>query len=201
MNDNTMSTKVMVFARLSYSSIWNPRGFDGQEEKYSASLILPKDYDTLKEWINNDVYAEKFKKQNDSIKKAIENAKKLNADKFGGKIPAPSNLKTPLRDGDTDREDDGNYNNCYFINASSKKKPQIVDIYKKPITNEDDVYSGCYILATINFYAYNVSGNKGIAAGLNNILKWADGEYLGGNVNAESDFADIEVDGALDFIN
>ncbi len=42
---------------------------------------------------------------------------------FGGKVPA--NLKLPLRDGDTEREDDVNSQDAYFINASSKQAPGI----------------------------------------------------------------------------
>jgi hypothetical protein len=35
-----------------------------------------------------------------------------------------------------------------------------------------------------------VSGNRGIACGLNNLQKLKDGESLGGRVSAEVDFAD-----------
>lgn len=51
-----------------------------------------------------------------------------------------------------------------------------------------EVYSGCYARVSINFYAYNVSGNKGIACGLNNVQKLSDGDYLGGRSRAEDDF-------------
>ena len=55
------------------------------------------------------------------------------------------------------------------------------------------MYSGCYVYASVNFYAYNTSGNKGIAAGLNNVLKVADGEPLGGRISAEADFYDMDI--------
>ena len=53
-----------------------------------------------------------------------------------------------------------------------------------------EVYSGVYGRASINFYAFNSNGNKGIACGLNNLQKLRDGEPLGGRSRAEDDFAD-----------
>ena len=47
-----------------------------------------------------------------------------------------------------------------------------------------------YGRASINFYAFNSNGNKGIACGLNNLQKIAAGEPLGGKSRAEDAFAD-----------
>ena len=50
-----------------------------------------------------------------------------------------------------------------------------------------------YGRASINLYAYNVNGNRGIAAGLNNLQKLADGDPLGGMASRpEDDFADLD---------
>ena len=58
-----------------------------------------------------------------------------------------------------------------------------------------EVYSGVYGRASINFYAFNSNGNKGIACGLNNLQKIRDGEPLGGKSSAASDFAtDVDED-------
>ena len=43
--------------------------------------------------------------------------------------------------------------------------------------------------ASIEFYAYNTEGGKGIAASLRQILKVSDGEKLGGDGSATNDFA------------
>ena len=43
-------------------------------------------------------------------------------------------------------------------------------------------------------YAFNSSGNRGIACGLNNIQKLSDGTPLGGHSRAEDDFADLDDD-------
>ena len=67
-----------------------------------------------------------------------------------------------------------------------------------PILTRSEVYSGVYGRASISFYAFNSSGNKGIACGLNNLQKIRDGEPLGGKASAESDFASDEDDDFLD---
>ena len=48
--------------------------------------------------------------------------------------------------------------------------------------------------ASVNFYAFNSNGNRGIACGLNNIQKLSDGTPLGGHSRAEDDFADLDDD-------
>lgn len=176
-------TRVMVQARASYAHIFEPHAVnEGDDEKYNVSLIISKDDE----------------KSLNSINKAIENAKENGKEKFGGKIPA--NLKTPLRDGDVDREDDDAYENAYFINANTKRKPQVLDMQGQRTDDPDDVYSGCYIRVTVNFYPFAVSGNKGIACGLGNIMKAKDGEPLsGGGAKAEDEFAEfIDFDADLD---
>lgn len=184
MNENVTTKCRIGEVRLSYVHIFQPEATaEGGEKKYSVSLIIPK---TNKALLNE-------------IKVAIEAAKQAGVAKFGGKVPA--NLKTPLRDGDLERPDDDAYAGCYFINASSRTKPGVVKRMKVngqtvmvEVTNEEDVYSGCYGFASVNFFAFNTSGNKGIAAGLNNVLKTRDGEYLGGRASAQTDFGDINLE-------
>ena len=167
-----MSKVVTGKVRFSYANVWEPKSINGGEEKYSVSILIPK----------------KDTKTVEAIKKAIEEAKQEGVAKFGGKVP--NVLKTPLRDGDEERPDDPAYEGHYFFNASSSRKPQIVDADVQPIIDRDEFYSGCYGRASINFYAFNTNGNKGIAAGLNNLQKLADGERLSGGSTAEEDFGD-----------
>ena len=68
----------------------------------------------------------------------------------------------------------------------------MVDKHLNDIIDPNEVYSGCYGRASINFYAFNSNGNKGIACGLNNIQKLLDGEPLGGRSSASSDFATFD---------
>ncbi|MPM16504.1 hypothetical protein SDC9_62885 [bioreactor metagenome] len=160
--------------RLSYAHLFAPHAIEGNEPKYSVSVIIPKsDKETLQ-----------------AIKEAVAEAKEQGKGKWNGKVPA--NIKTPLRDGDVEREGDEAYAGCYFLNANSKNKPGVVDINVQPVLDATEVYSGCYGRLTLNFYAYNANGNKGIAAGLGNVQKLEDGEPLGGFTRAEDDFEAIE---------
>lgn len=177
------NTKVVTGkARLSYAHVWEPASVNGSNPKYSVSVIIPKnDTDTVKR-----------------INAAIEAAITEGVGKFGGKKPNKAALKLPLRDGDTDRPDDDAYKNAYFVNCNSTTAPQIVDRRVQPILDREEVYSGCYARVSINFFAYNSSGNKGVAAGLGNIQKIADGEPLGGKTNAKEEFSSLDDD---DFLN
>lgn len=168
-------TKVVVPGRLSYVNVFEPKSINGSDPKYSVSIIIPKS----------------DKKTINVVLKVIEAAKEEGVPKFGGKVP--SNLKTPLRDGDIDRLDHSNYEGCYFINANSKEAPQVVDGKVQTILDRSEVYSGCYGKVSLNLYAFNVNGNRGIAAGLGNVQKLKEGEPLGGKSRAEDDF-EIEAD-------
>ena len=105
-----MANKVITGkVRASFVHVFEPQSINGSEPKYSCSLIIPKsDTDTV-----------------GKIREAIEQAKQEGVPKWGGKIPP--NLKLPLRDGDIDRPDDEAYANSYFINASSREQPGVVD--------------------------------------------------------------------------
>ena len=112
-------------------------------------------------------------------------------------VPPLAAIKTPLRDGDIERPDDPAYANAYFINANSATAPGIVDADRNPVLTRSEVYSGVYGRASINLYAFNSNGNKGIACGLNNLQKIRDGEPLGGRTRAEDDFATDDDDDFL----
>ena len=85
--------------------------------------------------------------------------------------------------------DPKHYKNSFFVNANSTTAPQIVDRSVQPILDRSEVYSGCYARVSVNFYAFNSNGNRGIACGLGNIQKVRDGEPLGGKSSAADDFA------------
>lgn len=177
-------TKVITNkVRLSFVHLLEPHAFEGQKEKYSAMLLIPKeDTETLA----------LFEK---AIKNAYDAAKsdKLKGIKY-------ENIKTTLRDGDAemDTEERPEFKGMMFINASSVTKPGIIDRFKNEITSADDVYSGVYARVSLNFYAYNTAGNKGISAGLNNVQVIEKGDYLGGRASADSDFDEWEDDEEVD---
>ena len=174
--DNPMKVITGPDTRWSYANVWEAKSINGGTPKFSVSLIIPKsDTKTIAK-----------------IKAAIEAAYREGEAKLKGNgrsVPPLSVLKTPLRDGDTERPDDPAYANAYFVNANSSTAPGIVDANRQEITDRSEVYSGVYGRASINFYAFNSNGNKGIACGLNNLQKIRDGEPLGRKSRAEDDFA------------
>ena len=170
---------------FSYVNIFRSRAFsDGQDAKYSICLLIPK----------------KDKKTLDKIQDAIDAAiEQGTTSKWGGKTP--KNLHLPLRDGDAERADEApEYAGMMFLNANSQSKPGIVDADRNEILDADEVYSGCWGRASINFFPYDSHGSKGIGVGLNNVQKIRDGERLGGSrASAESDFDDDFTDTDEDF--
>ena len=180
MSNNKVSNPMKVITgpdtRWSYANVHEPKSINGGTPKYSVSLIIPKS-DT---------------KTVAKIKAAIEAAYHEGESKLRGNgktVPALSTIKNPMRDGDVERPDDPAYANAYFINANSATAPGIVDADRNPVLTRSEVYSGVYGRASINFYAFNSNGNRGIACGLNNLQKVRDGEPLGGKTSAEDDFA------------
>lgn len=167
---------------MSYLNVNEPKvPLGGGTPKYSVSLIIPK---------SDTVTVAK-------IRAAIQAAYEEGQSKLKGSskfVPALEDIKTPLRDGDKDRKGDEAYQNSWFVNANSTTKPGVVDADRQPILDSSELYSGIIGRASINFYAFNSSGNRGIACGLNNIQKLSDGTPLGGHSRAEDDFADLEED-------
>lgn len=164
--------------RFSYTAVFQPKkNDDGTPSKYGVCIIIPKE-DT--ETVN-------------LVKEAIDAAKQRGKlEKWGGKIPA--NVKSCLRDGDIDREDDEAFAGCYFLNAISRNKPGVKVLEDGVVSDaldDEDFYSGCYGAVTLDFFPYESSGNKGVGAGLNNVIKTRDGDRLSGGRSADEDFADL----------
>nr|DAO39392.1 MAG TPA: DNA helix destabilizing protein [Caudoviricetes sp.] len=171
---NTNPTRVVTGeVRLSYAHLFESQSIQGSKPKYSVSLIIPKsDRETISK-----------------IERAIDAAIEAGIGKFGGKRPNKAALKLPLRDGDTERDDEA-YAGCLFVNANSTLPPEVVDQDLNPVLSPAEVYSGCYARVSLNFYAFNTNGNRGIACGLGNVQKLRDWEPLGGGrTSAADDFA------------
>ena len=174
--------------RWSYCNVWEAKAINGGTPKFSVSLLIPKS-DTVT-----------VKKIKDAIEAAYrEGEAKLKGN--GKTVPPLTAIKTPLRDGDAERPDDPAYAGHYFLNANSATAPGIVDADCQPILTRSEVYSGVYGRASISFYAFNSSGNRGVACGLNNLQKIRDGEPLGGRASAESDFSDFDDENDDDFLS
>lgn len=174
MSQITTETEV----RLSYMNLIDPRQRDAEhpnEMQYSTAVLIPKtDVDTIK-----------------AIRTAIAEALADGvAKKWGGKMPPKSQLKNPLRDGDEDRPDDEVYAGHYFLNAKGpkggKEKPILLNKNGDETTDPAVIYSGVNGKVALQFYAFDVNGNKGVAAGLSAFISSETGEPLGNTVTAAS---------------
>lgn len=162
--------------RLCYVNLFQPRKNDKGVEKYDVCILIPKtDKETLK-----------------LAESAIEAAKVEWKSKYG---KLPPTLKTPLRDGDVEKDTDEQpeFAGHYFFNATSQKKPGIVDQQTNIITDSTELYSGVYARVSINFYPYS-NESKGIAVGIKNVQKVRSGDQLGGSFQkAEDVFEAVDI--------
>ena len=175
-----IATKVLTGeVRLSYVNLITPRAAQqGGEPKYSVTLLIPKSDNATKMDIDN------------SIRAAYEEGV---SKKWGGAHPQP---KVIVHDGDGLRPSGLPFGEeckgCWVITASTKNKPQVVGIDNVNCElAPNDIYSGMYARVTLNFFAYDTAGSKGVGCGLGNVMKTRDGEPLSGGASAASDFADF----------
>ena len=169
--------------RLSFPNLFTPRTDDnGENPKYGLKLLIPKsDKATIRALRNL---------QKEALAEGI--ARGINRKKLSGE-PGTGQAWDTIHDGD-DSEAPEDHDH-WTVNVSSKRKPAIVDRNVQPILDADEVYSGCYARVSVNFYAFNTNGNRGVAVGLNHIQKIADGEPLGGaRGKAENEFDDWDDD-------
>jgi hypothetical protein len=170
-----MSVQVQLNnVRASYVHVFERHKQDAEDEgdgKYSIQVIISK----------KD--KKSIKAMKDGVKKALEEAK---AQGIKGK-------KQPLRDADEEEREGAEYTNTMFFNASSNRKPGLVDQSgRNIITDPDEFCSGDYMNIIINLYPFKVKGNSGVAAGLQNIQLVKRGERLDGSVPATQAFDPVD---------
>ena len=177
-----MSRKLILKnVRFSYVRVFEAEQYQGVGEyHYSVTLLIPKTDTAL------------IKQINDAVKAEAQDYFSRDP-KFKGQVPA--NYKSPLRDGDApEKEGQAGYEGCYYIVAKRKEEhgqPIVIDKGKRPITVKEDMYSGCWGVASISIYGYNMSAdNRGITSGLNGIQKVTDDDRLDGG-SSVNDFEDL----------
>lgn len=167
----TTPTRIVVQGRLCYVHLWEAHAAPQTDNyKYSVAVLIPKtDTDTVK-----------------AVKDAIEAAFAEGIkSKQGWKGLRPKKgTPNPLKDGD-DPEMTEDYRGCWVFNASSKSRVPVLGRDRMPITNQEEVYSGCWGLVSVNFFPYDTAGNKGVSCGLNAVLKTADDKPLAARDSAK----------------
>lgn len=165
--------------RASYANVWEPqKANESAVPKYSIVMLFDKSEDLSE-----------LKKLAEKTMVDFFTAEKAQTLLKAGK------MRSPFRDGDVEKSDKDGYKNAIFVSASSvTRKPGIVGTKAGPdgkpeaILSEAEFYSGCYARATVTCYGYDKNGNQGVAFGLRNIQKLADGEHFGGGKAAEDSF-------------
>ena len=167
---------VLKNVRLSFPSLFHKASFDGNEGKYEATFLISKEDEAT------------YKKL-----KAVIDAKMKEA-----KIKVPSD-RICLKDGD--EVDYDGYAGTWSLKASTKKRPQLFDRDKTPIAEEDEkLYAGCYVNASIDFWVQNNNYGKRVNSNLFAVQFFKDGEAFGtGAVDASDDFDDLGDDFEDDF--
>lgn len=165
----------------SYAWVWKPQPSmtAGQEPKYAITLVVPKKTDLTK------------------LKEAVVQAAIRKFGASADKMIKLGKIKLPFRDGDEERPDDDLYEGKIFFAAKSNQAPAIVDATRERILDQTEFYSGCECRLSVWPYGYDVNGNKGVAFGLNNIQKLADGERLSGRRDPEEEFGEDTDDSDL----
>lgn len=156
--------------RFSYPHLFVPHSNDPTSApKYSLTCLLPKS--------DTETYQ--------LLQQVIESQKQLAAQsRWNGVVPPI--VPTPIHDGDGVKTDGTPFpDECkghWVFSASAKAdfKPDVVNAQKQPITNQTEIYAGCYGQVCINVFAYAFQGKKGIGFGLGPVMKTRDGEPLGG---------------------
>ncbi|CDH07893.1 putative protein p50 [Xenorhabdus bovienii str. oregonense] len=165
--------------RPAFPELWEATQVNGQGDyKFRSAFLMPKE--------RKDLMAE--------IEAAIL---KVATDKWGAKAEGiiksirGNNMRFNFRDGD-DKPDYDGYAGCMYISASNKARPLVIDRDRTPLTAQDGrPYSGCYVNATIDIFAYDNNG-KGISATLLGVQFLRDGDaFTGGGVASVDDFDDL----------
>lgn len=166
--------------RIAFPNLFEPSTVAGEgEPRYGAAFILPSDHPQLKD-IQAKILAvatEKWKDKAEAVVKGLEKTDKV-----------------ALHDGDTKPAYDGFAGNL-FISASAKvsARPTAINKDKTPLTDRDGViYAGCYVNASIDFWAQDNAYGKRINAQLRGVQFHRDGDAFSAGRPADTDeFEDV----------
>lgn len=164
--------------RLAFPALFEAKTVNGEgAPAFSGAFILPKNHPQVKE-----------------INATIETVAKA---KWGPKAEAILKQaraadKVALHDGDAKSEYDGFAGNLY-ISARNKSRPLVVDKDKTPLGQADGKpYAGCYVIASLEFWAQDNNYGKRINASLRGVQFFADGDaFAGGGAASEDEFDDL----------
>lgn len=161
--------------RIAWPALFVPQGMKGEspdKAKYQLTLLIPKDADI-------------------SVLKTA--AAEAATEKFGKKT---TGIRSPFRKSEeNERLADIAEDFPFYLSARAKDRPGVVGPNGKPVDDPEQVYSGRWAKASIQVFAYDTAGNKGVSFGLQNVQLLDNDDPLavgGGRVSAEAEFEAVE---------
>lgn len=174
---------------FSFVSVFEPKAMPNDpnsKPKYSVQVMIPK------------THTKTLQAVNDAIEAACK--KGISKNMFNQATTKGKNFRMPFRDGDQEAAEHDDKSRDYlkgymFFNASANENqpPNVVDSRAQPIIDRNQFYSGCKGVVDVNFYPYT-TGSPGVAAGLNSVMKLADGERMDGRVAPDEAFKEFITD-------
>lgn len=169
--------------RVSFPNVFRPHAFnEGDVPKFDVTLLFNREDMT--------------EQQLGLFKQMVAEANKASIERFGCKVgETPKKGGRPVASPFRKSEEKPEYYEpgFIFVKFSTRQQPGVVYGDRTPIQPESrDFYAGCWAHVSYTVYAYDKSGNRGVAFGLQNIQKTADDEpFSGGASAAEDDFEDL----------
>ena len=159
--------------RLSFPSLYETELYDGEDTgKYAATFLIDKS----------------DKKQLKMLRSRMDD---VAHEKWGDKIPKA--VQYCVNDGD-EKDLDG-YEGHFSVKAATKKTVAVYDRDKSILHQKEGeirLYAGCYVNASIDFWAMDNKYGKKILCNLFAVQFADDGEPFGsGPVDTEDDFEDL----------
>lgn len=168
---------ITPFFRVAFPHVFKPYSFNPEQEAKFSVVMLFDPEDQMSEDDQKKFRAMK------AMVKAVAKAKWPSG--------IPSGIRNPFRKGEEKPSLEG-YAGKIFAPATTKMKPGLVDRNNQPIIDPAEFYGGCYARASVNAFAYDRMGNRGVSFGLQNIQKVRDGDPFSGRKKAEDTFSAID---------
>lgn len=154
----------LPLARLSFPYLFKPQAAmeDGGSPKFAATFLFPflADLKLLKEEANA-VAKERWP-------------------------TPPGPLHNPIRDQGDKSAFEGYEAGSFFITCTSERKPPICDVRSVPISDEAEIYPGCWVFGLVRCFAFEAKNRaggvlkRGVSFGLQGVIKVADDHAFGG---------------------
>lgn len=183
--------EIKIKSRLSFGDgIWAASAFEpGQTPKFGASFLVPKSDKKTIQLIEDTILAVANEKWPGKGKQVIDSIRN-------------NPLKFCFQDGEQKADKYEGYAGHMVISAINKQRPAVVD--RNPtitlVQADGRPYSGCYVVAKIDFWAQDNKYGKGIRAQLNVVQFDKDGDaFSGGAPIRTDDLEDLSLEDDNDY--